>query len=646
MRLVLAQPAFWSDLVIHFLKQAKSIPDAFFETAGRYPDKETYRQSVFDPSTDCEEIPRRWRGRTYRQVLPRVLAISRFLLSLGVEHQERVAIVSYTRPEWMEADLGVLSVGGVSVSVYQSLMPLDIGYILFDSGSRVVFAENQEQVEKLLSLLEKPFPIPATEERPAQEVRISLKAIITFERTVEHPLVTFLGDILAAPDIDDAAVKARCASLQLDSLAALVYTSGTTGAPKGVMQTHANHLANVRQVYESGLVREGNSIFLLLPLAHSFAKLMGYIGFITPVTLYFPGVADTKSSKANPNSVTKDLREAGAELVPVVPRLLEKMQAAIMNKSLEPSVASRLLRVALRAGAVVSEARSAGKTPPILSSIVYVATGFVRRKVRKRLFGSHFLFGISGGAKLPQEVARFFAAIDAVVYEGYGLTETCVATNVGRPGRYRIGTVGPVLASDIQLRIADDGEILFKGPNITGGYWQRPTATSQSWDAEGWFHTGDLGSVDAEGLLSIDGRKKELIVTSGGKKIPPDLIEQKLKSCGFISQAVLLGEGKNYLVALVTLDEQAMRNWARRIGVTLQQSIHTQKEVQALINAEVEKLNLTLASFETVKRVAILGEEMTVENGLLTPTFKVKRKEVASRFAALIDSLYADSRLG
>lgn len=630
--------------MIHFLNQCRNIPEAFFETAQKYPERIVYRQAVIDPASDCEEIPRPWRGRTYRQLLPRVRAIGRFLLAKGLRKGDRVAILSNTRPEWMEADIALLSIGGVSVSIYQSLVSLDVGYILFDSGAQVVFAENQEQVDKLLAIHEKSFPIPATEERPAQDVTISLGAIVTFERTVEHPLVTFLGDILNAADIDEAEILARYTTLQRDDLAALVYTSGTTGAPKGVMQTHGNHLANVRQVFESGLIHDENSIFLLLPLAHSFAKLMGYIGFLTPVSLDFPGVADSKSSKANPTSVTKDLREAGAHLVPVVPRLLEKMQAAIANKAMEPGVASGLLRMALRSGTAVADAKSAGKTPPPLSALQYALTNFVRRKVRRRLFGSNFVFAISGGAKLPTEVGRFFAAIDATIYEGYGLTETCVATNVGRPGMCAIGTVGPVLASDIQLRIAEDGEILFKGPNITQGYWQRPAATAQSWDPEGWFHTGDLGSVDARGVLSIDGRKKELIVTSGGKKIPPDPIEQKLKGSGLISQAVLLGEGRNYLVALVTLDEQAVQSWARRSGVVLQPGVHTQKQVQDLINAEVEKLNLSLASFETVKKVAILGEEMTVENGLLTPTFKVKRKEVAKRFASVIDSLYADGR--
>ncbi|NDC37019.1 MAG: long-chain fatty acid--CoA ligase [Proteobacteria bacterium] len=630
--------------VIHFLNQSKNIPEAFFEIAQRYPDREVYRQAVIDATNDCEEIPRAWRGRTYRQVLPRIRAIGRFLLEAGVAPGDRVAIVSNTRAEWMEADIGILSVGGVAVSIYQSLVAVDVGYILYDSGARVVFAENQEQVEKLLALHQKPFQIPATEERPAGEVSITLLRIVTFERTTEHPLVTFLGDILNAPDIDATEIQKRSSTAARDDLAALVYTSGTTGAPKGVMQTHGNHLSNVRQVFESGLIHDDNTIFLLLPLAHSFAKLMGYIGFLTPVRLFFPGVADTKSSRAIPTSVTKDLREGGAQLVPVVPRLLEKMQAAIVNKSKERSFASALLRLALRSGAAVAAARAEGEMPSPLHIACYSILGFIRRKVRKRLFGANFQFGISGGAKLPTEVARFFASIDAVIYEGYGLTETCVATNVGRPGLCRIHTVGPVLARDIQLRIAEDGEILFKGPNITSGYWQRPTATAQSWDAEGWFHTGDLGSVDTEGLLSIEGRKKELIVTSGGKKIPPDPIEQRLKATGFVSQAVLVGEGKNYVVALVTLDEAAVRQWAQQAGVVLQQSMHAQREVQELINREVEKLNLSLASFETVKRVAILSEEMTVENGLLTPTFKVKRKEVAKRFSDLIESLYAESR--
>ncbi len=629
--------------MIEFLNQSNSLPEAFLKISKSYPEREVYRQSVIDPSEDCEEIPRKWSGRNYLEVRSRVIALGSYLLGIGLTPGERVAILSYTRPEWMEADIAVLSAGGVSVSIYQSLTALDIGYILFDSAASVVFAENQEQVDKLLSLHQRSFVIPATEERPSGEVTVHLKQIITFERTAAHPLVIFIGDLLAATKADEDALQGRIKGIQRADLAALVYTSGTTGAPKGVMQTHNNHLSNVRQVFEAGLVHDDNSIFLLLPLAHSFAKLMGYIGFITPVLLCFPGVADRQSSKANPNSVTKDMREADAQLVPVVPRLLEKMQAVISGKAKGSSIASLLLRLALQSGEIVSSARAAGRPPPVLTLFLYALTGFVRKKIRRRLFGSNFLFGISGGAKLPIETGKFFSSIGADVYEGYGLTETCVATNVCRPGKQKLGTVGPVLTSDIQVKLESDGEICFRGPNVTSGYWKRPTATAQSWDAEGWFHTGDLGSIDAEGNLSITGRKKELIVTSGGKKIPPDPIEQKLKGTGLISQAVLMGEGRNYVVALVTLDEIAVEAWGKRKGIELNKPYSAQNDVVDLINREVEKMNLSLASFETVKRVRILDEEMTVENGLLTPTFKVKRKEVEKRFSVLIDSMYVAS---
>lgn len=629
--------------MIEFLNQCSSLPEAFFRISKSYPEREVYRQSAIDPIEDCEEVPRSWSGRCYLEVRSRVIALGSYLLGVGMSQGDRVAILSYTRPEWMEADIAVLSAGGVSVSIYQSLTALDIGYILFDSEASIVFAENQEQVDKLLSLHKRSFVIPATEERPSGEVTIHIKQIITFERTTAHPLVVFIGDLLAAARDAEDLLQERIKRIQRSDLAALVYTSGTTGAPKGVMQTHENHLANVRQVFEASLVHDDNSIFLLLPLAHSFAKLMGYIGFITPVVLLFPGVADRQSSKANPNSVTKDLREAGAQIVPVVPRLLEKMQAVINGKAKGSSIASTILRLALQSGSVISSSKAAGKPPPVLTLFLYALTGFVRRKIRRRLFGEHFLFGISGGAKLPIETGRFFQSIGADIYEGYGLTETCVATNVCRPGKQRLGTVGPVLTADIQLKLESDGEICFRGPNVTSGYWKRPTATAQSWDSEGWFHTGDLGSVDAEGNLSINGRKKELIVTSGGKKIPPDPIEQKLKSTGLISQAVLVGEGRNYVVALVTLDEIAVEAWAKRKAVELHKPYSAQKQVVDLVNREVEKMNISLASFETVKRVRILDEEMTVENGLLTPTFKVKRKEVEKRFGTLIDSMYSVS---
>jgi len=621
-----------------YLDTIPNIPAAFFEIATKCPDRPVYSQAIATPSGE-----RVWRESTYRAVCERVVKLGAFLQESGVQPGDKVAIISNTRPEWLEADLAILSIGGVVVSVYQSLTAHDIGYILFDSGATVVIAENQEQVHKVLALLAEPCPIPAHEDRPASEVRTSVRLIVAMEAVAPNPIIVGWEGILAR-GAEASEPPSAVFTIERNALATIVYTSGTTGPPKGVMQTHGNHLSNIRQVFQAELFKEDYALFLFLPLAHSFAKLIGYIGFLTPATLRFPAVVDRSSSRADPGSISRDIREGGADVLAVVPRLLEKMEEGVMNRTLAGAM-GRLLGQAIAAAQAVYRLTHERRAVPLLTRLVYVVTTPLRRKVRRALFGEQFRYAISGGAKLPMETAEFFAALGAEVLEGYGLTETCVATNVNRLGRAKIGTVGPVVAKDVEVRIGPDGEISYRGPNVTQGYYNRPTATRAAWDNEGWFHTGDLGSLDHDGFLSIVGRKKELIVTAGGKKIPPEGIEQKLKASRFISQAVLMGEGKPYCVALVTLNPPEVRAHFAALGVMLGDDLHTDKRVNDLVWTDVSAVNATLASFESVKRILIVPEEMTVENGLLTPTFKVKRRAVSNRYYAELEALYSADRV-
>jgi len=616
-----------------YLDTYKNIPTAFFNIADQHPDRTVYSQAVVSGSG-----PRVWSETPYSMVRERVLKLAAFLQANGVGRGDKVAIISNTRPEWLEADMAILSAGGVVVSVYQSLLAHDIGYILFDSGAEVVVAENQEQVDKILKLLSEPCAIPATEDRPAQEVRLKIRLIIAMEPVAPNPIVKGWEGILGG----EGKLSARpevIETIAREDLATLVYTSGTTGPPKGVMQTHGNHLSNIRQVFQGELFQDHYSLFLFLPLAHSFAKLIGYIGFLTPATLKFPAVIDRSSSRADPASISKDIREGSADVVAVVPRLLEKMEEGVMNKTLH-GVMGRFLGRVITRSLEVHRATRARKPVSLWAQMFVEATDFLRAKVRNALFGTNFRYAISGGAKLPVETAEFFAALGMEILEGYGLTETCVATNVNRSGRAKIGTVGPVLAKDIELKIETDGEICYRGPNITQGYYNRPTATKASWDSEGWFHTGDLGEIDHEGFLSIVGRKKELIVTAGGKKIPPEGIEQKLKASRYVSQAMLMGEGKPYCVALVVVNPPEVRAHFGALGAALGTELHTDKRVHDLVWSDVTKINESLASFESIKKIFLVPEEMTVENGLLTPTFKVKRKSVSNRYQAEYEALY------
>jgi long-chain acyl-CoA synthetase len=622
------------------LESYHSIPEAFFAIARECPRAPVYHQAQI-VGDDAPGRTRPWRTAAFEDVEKRVKIIAEWLRGKGLRPGDRVAILSNTRPEWMEADLAALTCGAVVVSVYQSLTADEAGYILHDSGATFVFAENAEQLAKLDTLASRPCPIAATEERPAGSAQLSFKTIVTFEETEKRPNVTSLGEILR---LGDPARFSGIAKQSRTDLAALVYTSGTTGPPKGVMQSHANHLANVRQARNAGIFDAAATLTLVLPLAHSFAKLMGYIGFLTTASLKFPAVTSTKVSRPDPASITRDIREAGSNIVPIVPRLLEKMKEAVERRAADRGIEGKIAGYTVRSALARYEAAKKGGKPVLSVRLGAALTGPIRKAIKKKIFGKDFYYAVSGGAKLPRAVAEFFDALGIEVLEGYGLTETTVATNVNRAGRKKIGTVGPVLDKDIEVRIAEDGEISFRGPNVASGYFQRGTATKAAWDSDGWFRTGDLGSLDSDGYLSVTGRKKELIVTSGGKKIPPDPIEQEMARCPLVSQAVLFGDERQYCIAIISVALPAANEWAASRGAALAADISKDQGVRDAIWKHIEAMNEHLASYETVKKVLIVPEEFTIENKMLTPTFKVKRREVYARYKNEIAALYESSR--
>ena len=604
-----------------------SIPQAFFALAERSPELIVYEQAMISAGQNADNSEARVRlMRNYSEVGSRVKKIAAKLVKLleRPDLPRRVAILSNTRPEWMEIDLAILSLGAVTVAPYHSLSDDELAYILFDSEAKIVFAENSEQVNKLLRIQEQVWKIPATEDRPSQEARIQLQHIIAIETVASHPQVSQLDTILEGEMTET--LDLPLANIQANDLATLVYTSGTTGPPKGVMQTHRNHLSNIRQVYDAGIVREGSTVLLFLPLAHSFARLMGMIGFLTPVRILFPAVFSKEHSRLEPRSVLRDMRELSANVVPIVPRFLEKMEEGIRSRANRSSLAGRALRFAISIAERSYDLRLNHEEPTTTQSLLFRSTAPIRHSVSSSLFGPNFQFAVSGGAKLPVAIAKFFQALEIQVLEGYGLTETCVATNFNPLGKNKLGTVGPVLSKDIEQKIEADGEIAFRGPNISLGYWQRPTATSQSWTKDGWFHTGDLGLIDNDGYLSIIGRKKDIIVTSGGKKIAPQALEEKLKAHPQVSQAVVLGDGKPFCVALVTT----------RTALEAEQKMACEVSIREYI----QEMNKDLASFETIKNFHIIEEDFSVENGLLTPTLKVKRKLVEQRYLQELEDLY------
>ncbi len=616
---------------IESLRGRDSLPKAFAEIAKGLPDKAIYSQAHIQ--ADGSRI---WREETYREVAAKIYRLANYLAKIGVGPNTKVAIISYTRPEWMIAHYAILFAGATSVSVYQSISAHEMGYVLFDSGASLAFAENEEQYQKLKSLISSPYPIPATEDRPATTHTLKLDRIITFEEVATDPLVTPLDQILKNAEIPETMPNLSGAS----ETASLVYTSGTTGPPKGVIQTHKNHLANVWQAAQTKIFAPEGDIFLFLPLAHSFAKLIGHIGFITPTVAKFPAVTDRKSSVLNAQSVLRDLRECSAEVAPIVPRILEKMMSGVIERSKGKNLQAKLVAFSIATNLEVFKTRQAKQTPSPWLLLKSALAKPIAKITKEKLFGPKFKHIVSGGARLPIEVNEFFSALNITIYEGYGLTETCVATNVNPLGKPKIGSVGPCM-KDLEIKIASDGEILFRGPNVTKGYLNRPTATKEQWDSDGWFHTGDLGALDADGYLFITGRKKDIIVTAGGKKVAPQAIEEKFNAATLISTAVMVGEGKPYCSILIVPDKDTVREWAKGNGVALPNNLSECSELKTEYGNLVEEVNKTLSKFETIKKFKILDADLSVENGMLTPTFKVKRGVVTKKFAEVIEDLYS-----
>jgi len=596
-----------------------SLPQMFFARARALAGRPRYRSRSGDT----------WHEVTWQQMAERVVDVAAGLLEFGVSAGDRVALLAATRAEWMEIDLATLACGALTVPIYPSNLAAECGYIVANSDSSIVFVENDTQRAKIERVRAEGFELDGIRQR------VSPRAVLSIDGSDET--VSFAGTMArgrAAGPSARAEVERRTAALRRDDLATIVYTSGTTGPPKGVLQTHGNHLAAVESVLSLGIVREGDVDFFFLPLAHSFARLIEYLGLAAGTTTAFARSIDT---------VAADLASARPHLVPAVPRIYEKLYARIHAvRDGGSGLKQALFDWAVGVGREHSRYVRDGQPVPALVGLQYaLASRLVFARIH-HLLGGNIRYMTSGGAPLARDIAEFFHAIGILILEGYGLTETTPVLTVNRPDAYRFGTVGRPLDC-CQVQIAHDGEILGRGANVARGYYRRPEETAESWDATGWFHTGDIGEFDADGFLRITDRKKDLIKTSGGKYVAPQKVENLLKLQPHVSQAVVIGDQRNYCVALVTLDADAMAVWARENGVTTTTpaALSAEPTVRALVEREVAAVNAQLASFESVKKFHILPEELTVESGDLTPSLKVKRKVVAQRFEREIAALYA-----
>jgi long-chain acyl-CoA synthetase len=547
--------------------------------------------------------------------------LAAYLVGLGIERGDRVAVFANTREEWVIADVAILMAGATTVPIYQTLVGEQAAYILDDSGAKVLVAEDATFVERVAQASR------ASVERLARIVVIDVAAGVPKGADAWTTVLERAPDAAAAAKVDE-----RMKATVPDELATIVYTSGTTGPPKGVMLTHANFVFETESVTQVLSVGPDDEQLLFLPMAHIFAKILlaqqFRLGFVTSFA----------------ESILKALDNA-AEVNPTfmgcVPRLYEKIFAVANEKAAQQGgLKASIFKWATGVGREASRVRSRGGKPSGWLGVRYdFATKLALSKIRAR-FGTRLRFAISGGAPLAKELAEWFHGAGVQVLEGYGLTETTAATNLNALDAYRFGTVGRTLPG-VELKIAADGEILMRGPNIMKGYWKREADTRDVLDADGWFHSGDIGAIDEDGFLRITDRKKDIIVTAGGKNVAPQNIENLLKQSPWISQAMVYGDKKPFLVALVTLNPDAAARFASERGRANDLvKLADDGDVRALIQLEVDAVNTRLSSFETVKKFALVAKDFSIEGGELTPTLKVKRKVVSERYKTLLETLY------
>jgi long-chain acyl-CoA synthetase len=586
-----------------------------------------------------------WKTQTWGEVDALSSRIAAGLLAEGIEVGDRVSILGGSRKEWFWSDVGILKAGAVTVPIYPSNPSKDCAYILNDSGSRIVFADDPHQVEKMIEArAELPgvkrviyFDTVATLDKPdhAGRTRVTLEEVLPEDAA---GWVISLDELLTAGDgLDgaDEALKACADKVTPESTCTFVYTSGTTGPPKGVVLTHDNFVFECEVARSALALASDDEQLLFLPLAHIFAKLLMFASVAQGnVTSFAEGIPQ----------VVANCAEVRPTFMGSVPRIYEKVYTKVVSGAERAGgLKKAIFDWSVGVGTKVSALRQAGEEPSGLLALQYsLATKLVFSKLHA-LFGRRLKFFISGGAPLSKEIAEFFHAAGILVLEGYGLTETTGATHINRQGSYRFGTVGQPF-DGVEMRIAKDGEILVRGRNVLKEYHGKPEATADAIDSDGWFHTGDIGEEDDGGFLRITDRKKDLIVTAGGKNVAPQNIENALKLSCFVSQVMVHGDKRKFLSALVTLDEESITQWAGAEGIKWKDlaDLTQHPKVFELIEGELGTLNAGLASYETIKRFAILEQDLSEENGELTPTLKVKRKAVTQRYQSLLDSFYGE----
>ncbi len=593
-----------------------SVAVQFRERVQKSPEREAYRY----PAADGEP----WTSVTWKETGERVEKLAAGLLALGLQPEQRVGIAAGTRVEWIFADLAIMCAGGATTTVYPSTMAEDVAYIVADSECRIVFAEDASQLDKL---------------KQHRSELPHLDRVVLFEGAGDGDWVLSLADLSSLGEKHLAetadAVERAVDAIAPEHLATLIYTSGTTGKPKGVRLTHASWTYEGAAMEAQGILSEEDLQFLWLPMAHSFGKVL----LSTQLACGFATAVDGRVEK-----IIENLAIVKPTFMGAAPRIFEKAHGRILTmQAAEGGAKEKIFNQAFAVGRKVDALKREGKSVPLPLKLQHaVFDRLVFSKIRDR-FGGRVRFFISGAAALNRDIAEWFHAAGILILEGYGLTETSAGSFVNHPDNYKFGTVGPVVPGS-QVRLGENDEIQIKGPGIMDGYHNLPDQTAETLTEDGWLRTGDKGSLDDEGYLTITGRIKELFKTSGGKYIAPPAIEAKFKAvCPYASQFMVFGDERNYCVALVTLDPDAIVGWAEEngLGGKPYAEIVADPKTEQMVDAYVEDLNGQLNRWETIKKFKLLDHDLSVESGELTPSMKVKRNVVQQNHRDLIDGMYA-----
>jgi long-chain acyl-CoA synthetase len=552
-----------------------------------------------------------WVEVSYGELGEIVREIALGLVDLGIERGDRVSILSHTRPEWTYANFGILAAGGASVSIYQTNSPEECHYVLHHSESRAVFVENGEQLAKV---------------REVESDLPDLELVIVMEPDGE------IGDAISLADLrergrgrDESEFDERVSSVTPDDTCVFIYTSGTTGPPKGCILTHSNYRNVCSMAEAQGVVEEGDSVYLFLPLAHAFALLVQFVAIDLGASLAY--------WERDPQKIVPNLMEVKPTYFPSVPRIFEKIYTLATSNAPDKAQLEQAVQVGLK----VRDLQARGEDVPAeLQAGFDKAEEALFQNVRN-IFGGRVRQCVTGAAPIAKEILEFFYACGVPVLEGYGMTETSTVATANELEDLRFGSVGKPLPGQ-EARIADDGEVLLRGPNIFQGYYKNEEASKEALEG-GWLHTGDLGHIDDDGFLYITGRKKDIIITAGGKNITPANLENGLKQNRWISQAIVVGDRRPYLVALITLDPEELPQFAEQHDLK-PEDVPESEAMRAEVQGVVDGVNSKVGPVEQIKRFKVLSRDLSQETGELTPTLKVKRNVVNEKYAGEVEALY------